>query len=172
MLGVLNWAMHNAGQDCGAIERVYVVESIAGPFVERLADAARRLEIAPLANARQLATVEAHVADALAKGAVLLAGGKRVGTGLGYAPTVLDRCTHEMKVVTDETFGPVVAVLRVRDAEQAIAQANDSTYGLNASVWTRDRARGEAIARRLEAGTSSSTTTRCPARCRSRRGPA
>lgn len=165
VLGILNWALHNSGQDCGAVERVYVVDAIADRFVDLLSGAVARLKvpsgpgqegeaaIGPLANAMQLGIVEDHVKDAVDKGARLLTGGKRTGFGLFYEPTVLDACTQEMRAVSDETFGPVIPIVRVKDAEEAIRLANDSRYGLNASVWTRDLARGEQIARRLEAGT-------------------
>jgi acyl-CoA reductase-like NAD-dependent aldehyde dehydrogenase len=159
--GILFWAVHNAGQDCSAIERVYVEDAIADRFVEQLAKAAKKLrvsvpgapgEVGPLQNAAQLAIVEAHVDDAKTKGAKVLSGGARVGPGYGYQPTVLDACTEEMKVVREETFGPVIAVVRVKDAEEAVRRANDSKYGLNGSVWTTDLAKGEALARRLEVG--------------------
>jgi succinate-semialdehyde dehydrogenase/glutarate-semialdehyde dehydrogenase len=100
----------------------------------------------------QLSIVERHVTDAVELGAKVVAGGARTGPGLGFQATVLDRCTHQMKVVTEETFGPVLAVIRVKDAEEAVRMANDSKYGLNGSVWTKDLARGEALARRLEVG--------------------
>ena len=161
-LGVAQWAFHNAGQNCAAIERVYVEESVADAFVERLARVASRLRVAdgkagfsdlgPLQNPAQLAIVEKHVEEAVKLGAVVKAGGARTGQGLGYQPTVLDRCTHQMKAVMDETFGPIVAVIRVKDAEEAVKQANDSPYGLNGSVWTADIAKGEALARRLHVG--------------------
>lgn len=165
VLGVLNWGLHNSGQDCGAVERVYVVGDIADRFVELLRLAASRIQvpksadeedaagIGPLANPMQLGIVEEHVADALQKGAKLLCGGKRTGFGLFYEPTVLDACTHDMRVVADETFGPVLAVLRVPDADTAVRMANDSRYGLNASIWSRDFDRAEQLARRLQVGT-------------------
>jgi acyl-CoA reductase-like NAD-dependent aldehyde dehydrogenase len=164
-LGVLNWGMHNTGQDCGSVERVYVVESVADRFVDALALAASRVKVAaraedeasagmaPLANPMQLGIVEQHVADAIAKGAVLRAGGKRTGFGLSYEATVLDRCNNTMLVVADETFGPVLPVIRVKDVDEAIRLANDSRYGLNASVWTKDVERGEQIAKQLQCGT-------------------
>lgn len=159
--GVAQWGFHNAGQNCAAIERVYVEEAIADRFVEKLAAVTRKLRVAPsgdptelgpMQNPMQLAVVEEHVADALAQGARLLAGGARTGRGLGYQPTLLDGCTAQMKVVRDETFGPVLAVVRVKDAEEGLRLANESRYGLNGSVWTRDLARGEELARRMEVG--------------------
>ncbi|MBX3183138.1 MAG: aldehyde dehydrogenase family protein [Polyangiaceae bacterium] len=160
-LGIAQWSMHNAGQNCAGIERVYVEEAIADAFVERLGKVVSRLRVAPgdgptelgpLQNAAQLDLVERHVKDALERGAELVTGGERTGSGYGYRPTVLDHCNHEMLVVTEETFGPVVAVVRVKDAKEAVSLANDCRYGLNGSVWTRDYARGEALARQLEVG--------------------
>ena len=166
--GITNWALHNVGQNCGAIERVYVLDAVADRFVEMMTRAWSRLrvgpdgparpltecDISPLCNPQQLQVVEDHVADALAKGAVRLTGGSRNGMrGLAYPPTLLDHCTHDMKVVQDETFGPVLPIIRVRDIDEAIRLANDSRYGLNASVWTRDLALGVDVAKRLEAGT-------------------
>jgi acyl-CoA reductase-like NAD-dependent aldehyde dehydrogenase len=160
-VGVAQWALHNCGQNCAAIERVYVEEAIADRFVELLTRVVKKLKVAPsdgptdlgpLQNEAQLAIVERHVEEAKAKGAVVTCGGARTGRGLGYQPTVLDRCTDEMQVVREETFGPVIAVLRVKDAEEGLRRANDSRYGLNGSVWTTDLRRGEALARRMEVG--------------------
>lgn len=160
-LGVAQWSMHNCGQNCAAIERVYVEEAIADRFVEALTKVVKQLrvstgndesELGPLQNEAQLAIVERHVEAAKAAGAVVTAGGARVGPGLGYQPTVIDRCTDAMEVVRDETFGPVVAVVRVKDAEEALRRANDSRYGLNGSVWTSNLERGAQLARRLEVG--------------------
>ena len=162
--GVGYWALHNCGHNCAAVERVYVENAIADRFVERLTalvgkvrvnqDGSGRAvaDIGPVQNAAQLAIIEAHVQDATTRGAKVLCGGARTGVGLGFAPTVLDRCDESMRVVAEETFGPVVAIVRVNDAEEAVRRANDTRYGLNGSVWTRDLARGAQLARRLEVG--------------------
>jgi acyl-CoA reductase-like NAD-dependent aldehyde dehydrogenase len=87
------------------------------------------------------------------KGAKILAGGKRVGKGLFFEPTVLDHCTHEMKVIAEETFGPVLSVVRVKNLDEAVTLANDSIYGLNASIWSADVERAVELGKRLQAGT-------------------
>ena len=158
--GIAQWAFNNAGQDCSSIERIYVEDAIADRFVERLASAVRTMTVAPspgadigpLQNAAQLAIVTRHVEDAVEQGATLVCGGEPVGAGYGYAPTVLDHCTEGMAVIDDETFGPVAPIVRVKSGEEAVERANRSRYGLGGSVWTKDLARGEALARRLEVG--------------------
>jgi acyl-CoA reductase-like NAD-dependent aldehyde dehydrogenase len=159
-IGVAQWALHNCGQNCAAIERVYVEEAIADAFVATLTRVVSKLKVSsgsdgdlgPLQSEAQLNIVERHVEQAKAKGAKVTTGGARVGSGFGYAPTVLDFCTDHLVVVRDETFGPVIAVLRVKDAEEGLKRANDSRYGLNGSVWTRDVARGEQLLRRMQCG--------------------
>lgn len=160
--GITYAAFHNAGQDCAAIERVYVIDSVADAVIERLAAAAGALrvgnsdlsEVAPVQNHVQLEHIEAHVADAVARGARVVAGGVRTNQGLGYRPTVLDGCDATMRVMTEETFGPVVAICRVSSETEAVRLANESIYGLNGSVWTADLSRGERLARLLHVGIS------------------
>jgi acyl-CoA reductase-like NAD-dependent aldehyde dehydrogenase len=161
--GIMHWRFHNAGQACGAVERVFVESNVADAFVRRMGAAVSRLrvssgdpqssDVGPMVHPAQLAIVEDHVADALAQGARLVCGGHRTGKGLWFEPTVLDGCTAAMKVMTEPTFGPVLPICRVADAEEAVQRANACEYGLNASVWGGDLPRAEALARRLEAGT-------------------
>jgi acyl-CoA reductase-like NAD-dependent aldehyde dehydrogenase len=158
--GITQWGMMNAGQNCSGIERVYVETSIADQFVSRLGKAIAQLRVAPdepcdlgpLQNQAQLEIVRTHVDDAKEKGATLVCGGEPTGQGYGFQPTLLDNCTPKMKLVHEETFGPVIAIIRVNDAQDALLQANDCLYGLNGSVWTTDLKKGEALARKLEVG--------------------
>jgi acyl-CoA reductase-like NAD-dependent aldehyde dehydrogenase len=150
----------NAGQACVAVERVYVVAEAYEAFVAALRGALADVEasahpargIGPVFGPGQIEVVEAQVAQALAAGATLLAGGRRVGESF-YEPTVLLGVDHTMAVMREETFGPVLPVMRVADEEEAVARANESPYGLHASVWTEDGAAGRRVAARLRAGT-------------------
>ena len=163
--GVVWGAFMNAGQTCLSIERCYVHRSVLDRFVDACVTKTRRLrvgngsdpetEIGPMIHERQMQTVEAHVADALGKGAKLLCGGTRlpeIGPNF-YAPTVLTNVTHKMRIMTEETFGPILPIMPFDTEDEAVRLANDSVYGLAASVWTGNRARGQALARRLRAGT-------------------
>ncbi|HEV2717828.1 MAG TPA: aldehyde dehydrogenase family protein [Terriglobales bacterium] len=163
--GAVWGAFVNAGQACLSVERCYVHRSLYEPFVAACARKAKQLrvgdgmnpetEIGPLLHERQLRNVEAHVEDGVSRGARVLTGGTRL-RGLGpnfYAPTVLANVNHEMRIMREETFGPVLPIMAFDDDDEAVRLANDSEYGLAASVWTRDRARGEALARRIHAGT-------------------
>jgi succinate-semialdehyde dehydrogenase/glutarate-semialdehyde dehydrogenase len=162
--GAIRACFSSAGQLCESMERIYVHERIHDEFVAQFVANVEEMrlgaglsydsDMGSLTFARQLESVTAHVEDAKAKGATVLTGG-RARPDLGpyfYAPTVLSDVTPEMKVYRDETFGPVVSVYRVTDDEDAIAQANDTAYGLNASIWTRDVRRGQRLAQRLHAG--------------------
>ena len=162
--GALWGAFANCGQVCASVERLYVVEPIADAFISAVVDAAKKLrigppsaaaDIGPLANAQQLKIVEEHVEDAVARGARVMTGGRsrpELG-GYYYEPTVLTAVDDSMRVMNEETFGPVLPIKVVTDEEDAIRQANNTRYGLLASVWTSDNRRGREIARRLEAGT-------------------
>lgn len=160
----LTGALQNAGQACVAIERVYVEAPVYERFLERLLYHAGRLKVGAgdgygvhvgsMTHERELLRTEAQIADALAKGARLLCGGKRrpdLGP-LFFEPTVLADVDHTMRVMREETFGPIVPVMRARDAEDALRLANDSPYGLSAAIYTRDLLRGRALARRIRAG--------------------
>jgi acyl-CoA reductase-like NAD-dependent aldehyde dehydrogenase len=160
--GIAYWGLHNAGQNCAGIERVYVENAVADAFVARLGRTFDQLHVFPeggdigtLQNEAQRRIVESHVEDAVASGATLVSGGKRTGPGLGYRPTLLDHCTQEMRVIQEETFGPVIAVVRVESAEEAVRLANDSNYGLGGSVWTSDLDRGERLVRQMHVGVAA-----------------
>jgi acyl-CoA reductase-like NAD-dependent aldehyde dehydrogenase len=169
----LQQAVHNAlvgtltsaGQLCMAAERIYVFDAVHDEFVAMIARIAGQLrQGAPLGEARvdvgamtmpgQVDIVERLVDDAVARGARAIVGGKRGAGGNFFQPTVLIDVDHDMAIMRDETFGPVLAIMRVRDEAEAIALANDTAYGLSSSVFTRDRARGERIARQIVAGST------------------
>ncbi len=157
------YSMLNGGQTCVSVERVYVEEPVYDDFVERVVTKVQAIrqgastgpatsEVGAMTTPAQLDIVERHVADAVAKGARAVTGGHRVeGEGSFYEPTVLVDVNHTMQAMTEETFGPTLPIMRVADAEEALRLANDSPYGLAASVYG-GRERAEALARRIEAG--------------------
>lgn len=159
--GIAFGGLTNAGQMCTSVERIYVEDAAHDEFVRLLAEKVRGLrqnaghgfdtDLGPLVTEAQAAIVRRHVADAVAKGATVVTGGEP-GEGHFVPPTVLTGVDHTMDVMCEETFGPVLPVMRVSDVDQAVRLANDSVYGLSASVWTRDKTRGKQIARRLDAG--------------------
>lgn len=163
--GAVWGAFTNCGQVCASVERLYVHESIAEPFIKRVVEETAKIrigrdvngdvEMGPMVNEEQRRIVEEHVADAVAKGAKIVYGGKRRDDlgGFFYEPTVLVDCNHDMVGIREETFGPTLPIMKFKTEEEAIALANDSKFGLTASVWSRDKARAERIARKLEAGT-------------------
>jgi succinate-semialdehyde dehydrogenase/glutarate-semialdehyde dehydrogenase len=153
----------NNGQSCIAAKRFIVVESVADDFERRFAKGVEDLvvgdpmdpktQIGPLARRDLLDTLERQVDGSVRAGARVLTGGERVsGKGYFFRPTVLANVTPDMPAFREETFGPAAAVVRVHDADEAVRVANDSAYGLGASIWTRDAALGERLARRIEAG--------------------
>jgi acyl-CoA reductase-like NAD-dependent aldehyde dehydrogenase len=158
------YSMNNGGQVCISVERAYVEEAVYDRFVQAVTDNVRNLrqgapagagtvDIGAVTFPPQLEIVDGHVRDAVAKGAKVLIGGHQgPGPGRFYEPTVLVDVDHSMKIMRDETFGPTLPIMRIANAEEGIRLANDSSYGLQASVWTKDVDRGEELARRIEAG--------------------
>jgi succinate-semialdehyde dehydrogenase/glutarate-semialdehyde dehydrogenase len=158
-------AFVNAGQTCLSVERCYVSRKLYDRFVASCVERTNALrigngadnatEVGPMIHEQQLRIVEAQVEDARANGATVLTGGTRLPE-LGpnfYAPTVIVGVDHSMRLMREETFGPVLPIIAFDSDDDAVALANDSEFGLAASVWTRDRQRGESVARRLNAGT-------------------
>jgi acyl-CoA reductase-like NAD-dependent aldehyde dehydrogenase len=160
----VQWAMANSGQICMAVERVYVEEPVYDEFVEKVVEKTRALrqgppgklgdvDIGAMTFPPQMEIVRGHVQDAIDKGAQVLVGGKAAdGPGRFFEPTVLVGVDHTMKIMTEETFGPTLPVMKVRDVDEAVKLANESRYGLNSSVFSKDVAKGERVARRLSAG--------------------
>ncbi len=160
------YSMQNSGQTCISIERAYVEAPVYDEFVAKVTDKVRALrqgrpgggpgtvEVGSMTFPPQVELVEDHVNDAVAKGARALTGGHRGEQGGGhyFEPTVLVDVDHSMKIMTEETFGPTLPIMKVRDAEEALRLANDSEYGLAGSVFSKDTDKGEKLARRVEAG--------------------
>ncbi|WP_254532248.1 succinic semialdehyde dehydrogenase [Natrinema gelatinilyticum] len=163
--GAVQACFTNAGQLCLAAERLYVADAIYDEFLEAFVTATRRLtlgtgfdfadDVGSLIDGDQLERVETHVEDARDRGATVLTGGRRrpdVGP-FCYEPTIMTDVDEDATAACEETFGPVVSVESVPDVATAIERANDSDYGLNASVWTGDRTRGAVVAREIDCGT-------------------
>jgi succinate-semialdehyde dehydrogenase/glutarate-semialdehyde dehydrogenase len=163
--GTLWAAMSSAGHTCAAIERVYVDRAIHDEYVGRVVESARALrpgnpkdpdtQMGPLLNEDQHAKARAHIEDAVARGATLECGGPMEVPGLAgrfLAPAILTGVDHSMEIMREETFGPVLPVMPFGSEDEAVVLANDTRYGLGASVWTRDARRGRALAERIDAG--------------------
>jgi succinate-semialdehyde dehydrogenase/glutarate-semialdehyde dehydrogenase len=158
-------AFSNSGQSCASVERCYVHEAIAPRFIKSVVERTRSLkqsigtgedtDIGSMSSESQLTVVDGHVADAVKHGASVLAGGRRARSlkGAFYEPTVMTGVDHTMTIMREETFGPVLPVMTFKTDDEAIRLANDSVFGLTASVWTRNARRGRRIAEVLEAGT-------------------
>jgi len=162
--GLIRGAFENAGQFCMGIERAYIDESLYEPMLNRIEhflslykfgpDDGPNVYMGSLTNEREIERMEDQIRDALSKGATLMHGGKRrpdLGP-LFFEPTVLINVDHSMKVMKEETFGPMLPIMKVHGTEEAIRLANDSEYGFAASIWTRDLTKGETIAKRLVFG--------------------
>ncbi len=162
--GAVWGAFANSGQACASVERCYVHESVAQQFIDKVVAGTQTLhqgvgtedgsDVGAMTTERQLEIVEDHVSEAVKQGAEVLTGGERGDVqGLFYRPTVLTNVTQDMTIMQEETFGPVLPIMTFKTEEEAIRLANDSVYGLTASVWTKDISRGKRIAERIDAGT-------------------
>ena len=161
--GIAWGALFNSGQACISVERVYVEAPAYDRFVALLTERVRSIrqgvdngsystDVGTLVTEQQVEIVRSHVQDAVAHGATIATGGKTTGKGGFFEPTILLDVDHSMACMRDETFGPTIPVMKVADEAEAIRLANDSQYGLSATVWTKDIGRGRDIAHRLEVG--------------------
>ncbi|MFD7843021.1 aldehyde dehydrogenase family protein [Nocardia sp. NPDC059764] len=161
--GIAFGGLFNAGQVCISVERVYVEAAVYDEFLAKLTAAVKEVrqgvdgrkpqyDMGALANENQAQIVQRHVEEAVKAGARITTGGKRTGVGTLFEPTVLADVDHTMTCMTEETFGPTLPVMKVANEAEAIRLANDSIYGLSASVWSGDNDRAERVARRLNAG--------------------
>jgi acyl-CoA reductase-like NAD-dependent aldehyde dehydrogenase len=160
--GAVFGGFFNAGQFCCGTERVYVHEAVYDEFTRKVLEKIRGLrqsadgefDVGPMIWPRQLDVIERHMKDAVAKGATVLCGGKRnqAAGELFYEPTLVVDARHDMELMTAETFGPILPIVKVKDDDEAIRLANDSEYGLSGTVWSKDEARAISIAKRLDTG--------------------
>jgi succinate-semialdehyde dehydrogenase/glutarate-semialdehyde dehydrogenase len=158
-------AFMNCGQSCASVERLYVDQEVAEEFCQRVLDLTKKIrvgnplnpgvEMGPLATPSQLKTVEEHIQDAKDKGARILWGGEKINELPGYflQPTVLTEVNHSMKIMQEETFGPTLPIMTFSEPEEAVYLANDSIYGLTASVWTKNKKQASWISNKIETGT-------------------
>ena len=161
---LVDGAFYNGGQSCCAVERIYVMRPIFQRFVDAYVAEVEKYKvgdpedestgIGPLAQAKALDHIESQIAQAVDMGARVLTGGRRLaGPGFYFQPAVLSNVDHRMSVMMEESFGPVIGIMPVNSEDEAVRLMNDSPYGLTASIWTEDAARGEALAERTDAGT-------------------
>ena len=163
--GAVFGGFYFAGQACISVERLYIEEPVYDEFVQKLVAKTSQLrlgmdtkhdyscDVGSMATEQQRAIVSRHVEDAVSKGATVLTGGKARDNDFYYEPTVLADVDHGMDCMREETFGPTLPVMKVRDAAEAIEKANDSRLGLAGSIWTRDKAKAMALARQMNTGT-------------------
>jgi acyl-CoA reductase-like NAD-dependent aldehyde dehydrogenase len=149
----------NCGQACVAIERIYVQDKIYDRFVKLLIDKVKKVkqgwgdvDTGCINNVDQVKIIEDQVKDAVDKGAKILVGGKHKDKSLFYPPTVLVNVNHKMKIMQDETFGPIICIMKFKDESEAVKLANDTIYGLNASVWSHDKNRAVRVAKQITTG--------------------
>lgn len=165
---IVDGAVFNSGQSCCSLERIYVDETIHDKFVEAVQDVLKgyklgdpsdkETHVGPVVSKRSKETIEAHIKDALEKGAKdatpdNASFNSPPSDGNFVKPTLLTNVDHNMTVMTEETFGPVIPVMKVKSDKEAIKLMNDSEFGLTASIWTKDTAKGEELAESVEAGT-------------------
>ena len=160
--GAMFGGFMNVGQFCCGTERIYVVDSVADAFIEKVVEQTKQLrqategefDVACFISGSQIDLVEAHVKDAVEKGATILTGGKRASAvgGNFYEPTILTDVTPDMLVMHEETFGPVLPIVRCKDEAEAVRLANESKYGLSGSVWTKNKQKGYELAQQVETG--------------------
>lgn len=156
-------AFYNNGQSCCSVERIYVHEKIYDDYLDAFKTEVKSWKIGmptdegiyfgPLSRKEQLSILEQQINDALQKGATIITGGKRIKSqGYYFEPTILTNVSHEMTVMKDESFGPIIGIMKVKNDEEAIALMQDTEYGLTASVYTSDKQRAENILRQINAG--------------------
>jgi acyl-CoA reductase-like NAD-dependent aldehyde dehydrogenase len=161
--GIADGAMYNTGQSCCSVERIYVHEKIHDAFVAAIVNEVKGYRIGdpasddtyigPLTRAPQMDVLSEQVSDARAKGAKLVVGGARIDRpGNWFEPTVFTNVNHSMKLMRDESFGPVIGIQKVASDSEAVRLMNDTEYGLTAAVYTKDRARAEKLLAQLNAG--------------------
>jgi acyl-CoA reductase-like NAD-dependent aldehyde dehydrogenase len=162
--GIADGAFYNNGQSCCAVERIYVHEKVYDQYVDEFVDEVKSWKIGkpteqgvyigPLSRKEQIAFLENQVADALQKGATLAAGGRRIeGKGFYFEPTVLLDVNHSMSVMKDESFGPIIGIMKVTGDDEAIQLMQDTEYGLTSSVYSNSQERAEDILKQINSGT-------------------